>query len=130
MGTNQLQKKRVSEADSIIGNNLKNIRLLKGLSQKELGGIVGLTFQQIQKYENGTNRISAARLIEFSNGLDVSLEAFYDSVTKKPSQTHFSEIKPEVLRVIKLLNKIEDKGVIKQIEDMSRIILEGPKSQD
>lgn len=51
-----------------------------GLSQAELGTAVGLSFQQIQKYESGANRIGASRLLEFARLLDVPIAFFYDAV--------------------------------------------------
>ncbi|MCP5366723.1 MAG: helix-turn-helix transcriptional regulator [Hyphomicrobiales bacterium] len=52
----------------------------KGLSQIELGKAAGVTFQQIQKYETGRNRISASRLYRFANALDVEVAAFYEGI--------------------------------------------------
>lgn len=55
-------------------------RTLLGLSQEKLGEAVGLTFQQIQKYERGANRIGASRLFEFSRILDVPVSFFFDDI--------------------------------------------------
>lgn len=55
-------------------------RTLLGLSQEKLGEAVGLTFQQIQKYERGANRIGASRLFEFSRILDVPVSFFFDDM--------------------------------------------------
>ena len=51
-----------------------------GLSQEKLGEAIGLTFQQVQKYERGANRISASRLLELARVLDVPIAFFYDDV--------------------------------------------------
>jgi transcriptional regulator with XRE-family HTH domain len=58
-------------------------RTLLGLSQEKLGEAVGLTFQQIQKYERGANRIGASRLYEFSRILDVPVSFFFDDMAEK-----------------------------------------------
>ncbi len=55
-------------------------RALLGMSQTALGDAVGLTFQQVQKYERGSNRISASRLGEFANVLDVPVSFFFDEL--------------------------------------------------
>ena len=55
-----------------------------GLSQAQLGKETGVTFQQIQKYERGVNRISASKLFEFSNLLDVPVSFFFENLRKKP----------------------------------------------
>ncbi len=64
--------------DVHVGSKVKLRRMLLGLSQENLGDRIGLTFQQIQKYEKGTNRIGASRLFELANVLGVSVQFFYD----------------------------------------------------
>jgi transcriptional regulator with XRE-family HTH domain len=54
--------------------------MLRGMTQEELGGALGLTFQQIQKYEKGTNRITAGRLFDVARVLGVPIAFFYDGV--------------------------------------------------
>lgn len=64
--------------DIHVGSRLKKRRSLMGLSQEKLADGVGLTFQQVQKYERGANRISASRLYQFSEILDVPVSFFYE----------------------------------------------------
>ena len=66
--------------DQHIGGQLRAARLLREMSQNDLGKKLGLSFQQIQKYENGSNRISASRLYQFSKILSVNVSAFYDGL--------------------------------------------------
>ena len=66
-----------------LGQKVRARRLARGLSQSELAGRIGITFQQVQKYENGVNRISAGRLIRIAAALNVPLTAFYDTVARK-----------------------------------------------
>lgn len=63
--------------DVHVGNRVRARRVMTGLSQVKLAKQVGLTFQQIQKYEKGTNRICASRLFEFAQILDVPVEYFF-----------------------------------------------------
>lgn len=65
------------EVDVRVGQNLRNARNLRGLTQKQLGESVGLTLQQIQKYENGSNRITVSRLHQFSEVLSVPVAHFF-----------------------------------------------------
>jgi len=65
---------------TIVARNLKDIRIAKGYTQKELGKTVGVTFQQIQKYESAKDRITAAKLWRFSRVLGVSLKAFFEGI--------------------------------------------------
>ncbi len=64
--------------DVHVGARVKNRRLIQGLSQEELANAVGVTFQQVQKYERGSNRISVSRLAEIANALKAPLEHFLD----------------------------------------------------
>ncbi|MGF1641214.1 MAG: helix-turn-helix domain-containing protein [Rhodospirillales bacterium] len=66
--------------DIHVGSRVRLRRTLLGLSQEKLGEAVGLTFQQIQKYERGANRIGASRLFEFSRILDVPVSFFFDDM--------------------------------------------------
>ena len=66
--------------DIHVGNRLRLRRTLLGLSQEKLGNEVGLTFQQIQKYERGANRIGASRLYQFSQLLDVPVSYFFEDM--------------------------------------------------
>ena len=74
------KKKFVSDLDVIVGRNLRTKRAERGLSQEKLGEGVDLTYQQVQKQENGKNRISAARLYEYSLILDIPVIEFFEGV--------------------------------------------------
>jgi transcriptional regulator with XRE-family HTH domain len=64
--------------DVHVGSRVRLRRNMLGLSQEKLGEAIGLTFQQVQKYERGANRIGASRLMELSEVLDVPVSFFYD----------------------------------------------------
>ena len=66
--------------DMHVGRRVRLRRTLLGLSQEKLGEAVGLTFQQIQKYERGANRIGASRMYDLSQVLDVPVSFFYDDM--------------------------------------------------
>ena len=63
--------------DIHVGNRVKGLRVLRGMSQEKLGQAVGVTFQQIQKYERGANRMGASRLVEIGTALDVPAAYFF-----------------------------------------------------
>lgn len=69
-----------NEKDIQIGNRLRARRKLLGLSQKNVAEAVGVTFQQVQKYERGVNRISASRLSQFAEVLHVTAAYFYEGL--------------------------------------------------
>jgi transcriptional regulator with XRE-family HTH domain len=76
-----LPKKQANPIDAQVGNRLRLRRMMIGMSQERLGELLGLTFQQVQKYEKGVNRIGAGRLFEIARILGVPINYFYESVT-------------------------------------------------
>lgn len=67
--------------DTHIGSRIRLRRMLIGFSQEKLANALGLTFQQVQKYERGTNRVGASRLFHISRILDVPISYFFDEVS-------------------------------------------------
>lgn len=68
--------------DIHVGARVRLRRTLMGMSQEKLGEAIGLTFQQVQKYERGANRIGASRLFDLSRVLDVPVSFFYDDMSE------------------------------------------------
>ena len=79
--------------DVHVGQRVRQRRTLLGLSQEKLGEAVGLTFQQIQKYERGANRIGASRLYEFSQILDIPVAYFFEDMSAETAQSKDSHAK-------------------------------------
>ena len=77
---------RPSPIDVHVGSRVRLRRTLLGMSQERLGEALGLTFQQVQKYERGVNRIGASRLFDLARVLDVPIGFFFDAV----SYTHLT----------------------------------------
>jgi transcriptional regulator with XRE-family HTH domain len=73
-------KNVANEIDVHVGQRVRSRRMFKGISQERLGEKLGLTFQQIQKYERGINRIGASRLYEIARVLDVPIGYFFDDM--------------------------------------------------
>jgi transcriptional regulator with XRE-family HTH domain len=76
-----LPKKNANPVDIQVGSRVRLRRMLIGMSQERLGELLGLTFQQVQKYEKGMNRIGAGRLFDIARILGVSIEYFYEGLT-------------------------------------------------
>ncbi|CUX70618.1 conserved hypothetical protein; putative transcriptional regulatory protein HTH type [Agrobacterium sp. NCPPB 925] len=72
------QKKQPNAIDVHVGGRIRLRRKLSGMSQERLGEALGITFQQIQKYENGTNRVGASRLQNIANVLNVPISFFFE----------------------------------------------------
>ena len=73
-----LSKKAPNPIDKHVGSRVRMRRMLLGMSQEKLGEALGLTFQQVQKYEKGTNRIGASRLQQISSILGVPVDFFFE----------------------------------------------------
>lgn len=81
-----------SEVDRLVGDRIRRRRILMGLTQDQLGEALGISYQQIQKYETGANRVSAGRLYLIAERLDVSPGWFFDPVKSDASSDDFEEI--------------------------------------
>ncbi len=71
--------------DIHVGSRIRLRRTLLGMSQEKLGDAIGLTFQQVQKYERGTNRVGASRLFDLSGVLDVPVQFFFNDMATEVS---------------------------------------------
>ena len=74
------RESRASPVDGHVGVRIRLRRTLMGMSQERLGEALGLTFQQVQKYERGVNRVGASRLFDLSRVLDVPISFFFDDM--------------------------------------------------
>ncbi|MBT6466809.1 MAG: helix-turn-helix transcriptional regulator [Emcibacteraceae bacterium] len=130
-----MTKSTPNPIDIYVGSRLRLRRALIGMSQEKLGNALEITFQQVQKYERGTNRISSSRLFQISRILDVSVSFFFDDMdTEIIKQTEgMAEINKQVLQVDKLSRretlefvrayyKITDPMVRKKIFEMVKAI--------
>src|SRR5579885_3362661 len=93
-----MPKKQANPIDVQVGNRVRIRRMLIGMSQERLGDLLGLTFQQVQKYEKGVNRIGAGRLFEVARILGVPIDFFYDGVA--PSSEGVAEATPPVMEFV------------------------------
>lgn len=114
---NKRQKKQDREIDQHVGARVKQIRMLRNLSQTELGDQVGITFQQIQKCENGSNRIGSSRLWQFSQILDVPVSYFFEGLEGKPAKPQRKDRhalameQPETIKLVRNYYAIKDDEV-------------------
>jgi transcriptional regulator with XRE-family HTH domain len=129
-------KKIPNPIDRYVGSRVRMRRVMLGMSQEKLGDALGLTFQQVQKYEKGTNRIGASRLQQISRTLDVPPAFFFEGAPSfeamakpEPGQMGFSEDSnaayvadflstPEGLHLNLAFARIHDPKVRKRIVDL------------
>jgi len=83
-----MSTKAPNPVDKYVGSRVRMRRIMLGMSQEKLGEALGITFQQIQKYEKGTNRIGASRLQQISSILQVPVAFFFDGAPNAPGQSH------------------------------------------
>ena len=113
------ESKLPSDIDRIVGENIYRQRRKLKLTQEKLGELLGLTFQQVQKYEKGVNRVSAGRLFEIADVLEVPVAFFFEGADKTSARAaaEFAEaaedrplsiLTDETLQLIEAFQKIED----------------------
>ena len=119
--------------DVHVGQRLRMRRTLLGMSQEAVAEALGLTFQQLQKYEKGSNRISASRLYELSQILDVPQAFFFEEMTdqlKKAGPKAVAALddgynpmaKRETLELVRAYYRIKDPAIRKSITELTRAV--------
>jgi transcriptional regulator with XRE-family HTH domain len=128
--------RRASAIDVHVGGRVRLRRMLLGMSQEKLGEHLGLTFQQIQKYEKGINRIGASRLFDLAQVLGVPVQFFYDEApvaggdtvvagfAERPSDTYVVDFlaSRDGLELNKAFVRITDARVRRSIVDLVRAL--------
>ncbi len=106
-----------NETDSHIGKRLREARLAKSMSQGALGDALGISFQQVQKYETGANRIGASRLWEIAKQLEVPVDFLFDGLDKKDEASAVHPVSPDehfsqrTIKIARELNALRDNRV-------------------
>ena len=131
MVENQMNR-RSNPTDIHVGERIKMRRLMLNMSQSDLGDPCGISSQQIQKYENGVNRVSASRLQQFAKLLEVPVSFFFDGLAPSDSMQHSQpeDLAPQLvstrlgLKLVKAFNAIEDssirRAIVRLVEDIAR----------
>ena len=124
--------------DVHVGQRIKLRRTLMGMTQGKLGEYIGLTFQQIQKYERGANRVSASKIWQLGNVLDVPVSYFFEEMPESVKETfpgyqgedETNEIPEEylvlhrrqTLELVKTFSNLKDPVIRKRVIDVVRAI--------
>jgi len=119
-----------NEIDHHVGKRIRRRRRLLGLTQQQLAESVGIRFQQVQKYESGANRVSASRLFELAEALDVPVQYFYEGLqgSGEPAAPAGEHIAPDVLSQKETLDMV--RAYYKLNERPRRRLLELARSLD
>jgi transcriptional regulator with XRE-family HTH domain len=128
--------------DVHVGARVRLRRTLLGMSQEKLGDAIGLTFQQVQKYERGANRVGASRLYDLARVLDVPVSYFFEEMSPETSakarqyaagmaedegETYEADplTKRETLELVRAYYKITDPKVRKRLFEMTKALAHG-----
>jgi transcriptional regulator with XRE-family HTH domain len=136
-----MTKKAPNPIDKHVGARVRMRRMMLSMSQEKLGDALGLTFQQVQKYEKGTNRIGASRLQQISNILQVPVSFFFDGaphvpgtgrfdgMSEAPSPAYVSDFlaTSDGLALTKSFMRIHDSKLRRRIVDLVEQIAAGEK---
>ncbi len=122
--------------DVQVGSRIRVRRLLIGMNQETLAKALGLTFQQVQKYEGGANRVSASRLSQIADVLGVSISYFFSDLeaasTASPEELEARERmqRPEAIELIRSYYAIPDPRVREQFLDMVKALARSHQGQE
>src|SRR3984893_13813345 len=101
--------------DKLVGRNIRVLRLAKGLSQTKLADALGVTFQQVQKYEKGTNRVGSGRLLRISRILEVPVTALFEGSGVDGNSAENATLdliaEPQSMRLVQAFSEIGDADV-------------------
>ncbi|WP_420548862.1 helix-turn-helix domain-containing protein [Curvivirga sp.] len=100
--------------DVHVGQKVREARVTKGYSQEDLGKKLGISFQQVQKYEKGTNRIGSSRLWEISRALDSPITYFFDGINAEGAQAS-GNIPRRTIELAGKIDAIKDENIRNQI---------------
>jgi transcriptional regulator with XRE-family HTH domain len=119
--------------DEAVGARIRILRKRRKMSQAELGKALGVTFQQIQKYENSQNRVSASRLHLVATALNVRITDLFDGASATSSTSRVTKsvaFDPEALRLAEAFVKISDKELRSSLVDLAEAMAgkSGPRS--
>lgn len=130
---NAFPVRKPNDVDAHVGARLRQRRMLLGISQEQLAEMLGLTFQQVQKYERGTNRISASRLFQLARALDTPITWFFEEMDpergaerEKPEGSEESDpmSRRETLELVRVYSRIDDRKVRKKLYEMAKALAE------
>ena len=119
---------QANTVDTHVGQRIRDKRNERGMSQTEVANALGVTFQQVQKYERGTNRVGASRLFDLSRILSVPVQYFFEGLNNQPTPIEKEDdnvihlMKPDTVELVEAYYKVENPQVRRQILSTIRSI--------
>lgn len=126
---------QIDNIDKSVGARLRLRRTILGLSQKDLADTAGVSFQQIQKYENGSNSMSSIRLAQLAEYLGVNVDYFFKELELSPKEDSSIDINytnKDLLEWMRDFQKLGDTDLRKKVSELTRTLAEeyGSKQPD
>ncbi|PHQ98688.1 MAG: transcriptional regulator [Marinosulfonomonas sp.] len=115
--------------DIHVGKRIKEIRTVRGLTQSNVADYLGISFQQLQKYETGANRVSASRMFELSKLLDITPAFFFEGLEGQNYDT-MPPMDMETARIAAALSRIKNKKLKNRINTLISEIVRSSSSSD
>lgn len=126
-------ERTANAVDKRIGQKVRTRRLEVSMSQERLAELLGVTFQQVQKYEKGVNRIAASRLFDISSALDVPVAHFFEGLVSaragvaesQPDSFLYDTLStPEGLQLVSMFASIKNPRIRRRVLDLVRALTE------
>lgn len=132
-------ERAANAVDRRLGQRVRTRRLEIGMSQERLAELLGVTFQQVQKYEKGVNRIAASRLFDISSALDVPVARLFEGLTStrlgagvaeaEQDYIHDALATPEGAQLIALFAAIKNPRVRRRVVDLVKVLSDDPEAR-
>ena len=118
------RKRRANHIDLSVGTRLRQARLLAGASQEEVGAAVGVSFQAVQKYENGENRLSAGRLAAAAKFLGVPMSFFFQDDAEPAAASDSAAFTTKEIELVRYYRAITSEDMREHLLKLTKIISE------
>lgn len=113
---------RATDGDRHVGQRIRERRIMLGLSQQQMADLIGVTYQQAHKYERGINRISAGRLYEIAQVLNVSVNYFYEGLGETQKTAPLNDRQRMCLEMARNFSAIDDQRHQEALSYMARVL--------
>jgi transcriptional regulator with XRE-family HTH domain len=121
--------RKPQKADTTVGNLIKQTRKSMGMSQMRLAGKIGVSYQQVQKYEKGTSQLTIVRLKQFAKALGISVHSFVEDEPTSASKVSYKGLNAKEIRLITLYRKTSSERVKDRLINLIEALASGTKTR-
>lgn len=129
MDSHSISELNAADVDRHVGERIRRRRVMLGLTQEQLGESLGISYQQIQKYETGANRVSAGRLFKISQILELNVSALFDGLGEKIDEDIGSASR-HVIELVRSFSKIKDDKIRASVMSLVRSLADKDSNED